>query len=156
MSDNGNVNVYTDGACLSNGRSDARAGIGVFWGDNHPMNVSEPVSGRATNNSGEIQAATRAIQQAEQQGVGRLTINTDSKFLIQSATEWMPAWKNNGWKRSSGEPVRNETDFRALDRAQRESNVQVNWRYVGGHQGVHGNEMADQLAKAGASRYRRY
>lgn len=90
MSDNGYVDVYTDGACASNGRSDARAGIGVYWGDNHPLNVSEPVSGRATNNCGEIQAATRAIQQAEQHGVERITINTDSKFLIKSATEWMP------------------------------------------------------------------
>lgn len=84
------VHVYTDGACSSNGRSGARAGLGVYWGDGHPLNVSEPVSGRATNNTGEIQAATRAIRQAQEHGVEKLAINTDSKFLIKSATEWMP------------------------------------------------------------------
>lgn len=25
--------VYTDGSCRGNGRDDARAGIGVYWGE---------------------------------------------------------------------------------------------------------------------------
>ena len=32
-----NVNVYTDGACSSNGKKNASAGIGVYWADNHPL-----------------------------------------------------------------------------------------------------------------------
>ena len=84
------VQVYTDGACSANGRSGARAGLGVYWGDGHPLNISEPVSGRATNNCGEIQAATRAIKLAINQGVKKLAVNTDSKFLINSVTKWMP------------------------------------------------------------------
>ncbi|PZC87230.1 hypothetical protein B5X24_HaOG201466 [Helicoverpa armigera] len=152
MSNNQFTKVYTDGACSSNGRSGARAGYGVYWGPDHPLNVSSPVSGgRATNNTGEIQAATRAMQQAYENGIPRVEINTDSKFLIDSATKWMPGWKQNGWKLASGEPVKNERDFRELDRAAR--NVEVKWRHVPSHQGVHGNEMADKLAKAGASKY---
>lgn len=90
MDNEGYVQVYTDGACSSNGRSGARAGLGVYWGEDHGLNVSEPVSGRATNNCGEIQAATKAIKQAIQNGVTKLTINTDSQFLINSVTKWMP------------------------------------------------------------------
>lgn len=86
----GYVQVYTDGACSANGRSGARAGLGVFWGDGHPLNVSEPVSGRATNNCGEIQASTKAIKLALQNGIQKLAINTDSKFVINSVTKWMP------------------------------------------------------------------
>lgn len=86
----GYYQVYTDGACLGNGRDGARAGIGVYWGPGNPLNTSEPVSGRHTNNSGEIQAATRAMKQAADNGIQKLTINTDSKFLIKSGTEWMP------------------------------------------------------------------
>ena len=37
--------VYTDGACEGNGKAGARAGIGVYWGPDHPWNVSEPVRG---------------------------------------------------------------------------------------------------------------
>ncbi len=29
--------VYTDGACSNNGKKNAAAGIGVYWGDNHPL-----------------------------------------------------------------------------------------------------------------------
>lgn len=88
----GYYQVYTDGACSGNGRDGARAGIGVYWGEGNPLNTSEPVSGRHTNNSGEIQAATHAMKQAAANGIKDLTINTDSKFLIKSATEWMPGW----------------------------------------------------------------
>lgn len=33
----GYVEVYTDGACSANGTDYARAGIGVFFGNNHPL-----------------------------------------------------------------------------------------------------------------------
>lgn len=89
MDDSGYVVVYTDGACSSNGTSKARAGLGVYFGENHPLNVSEPVSGRATNNCGEIQATTKAIQLARSMGVNKLAIKTDSKFVIDSVTKWM-------------------------------------------------------------------
>lgn len=34
---NGYVHVYTDGACQNNGRVGAKAGIGVWFADNHPL-----------------------------------------------------------------------------------------------------------------------
>lgn len=86
----GYVIVYTDGACFSNGAYGARAGIGVYWGDDHPLNVAEPVYGRQTNNTAEIQAATRAMKIAASNGIRKLLIITDSKFLIDSVTKWMP------------------------------------------------------------------
>lgn len=33
----GYVIVYTDGSCLGNGRKDACAGFGVYFGDNHQL-----------------------------------------------------------------------------------------------------------------------
>ena len=48
------VVVYTDGACSYNGREGARAGIGVYWGDKHPFNVSERLGGKQTNQRAEI------------------------------------------------------------------------------------------------------
>ena len=30
------VVVYSDGSCMKNGRCGARAGIGVYWGDDDP------------------------------------------------------------------------------------------------------------------------
>ncbi|KAJ8733868.1 hypothetical protein PYW07_014419 [Mythimna separata] len=151
VDNDGFVQVYTDGACSANGKTGARAGLGVYWADGHPLNISEPVSGRATNNCGEIQAATRAIKVALQNGVDKLSINTDSKFVINSVTKWMPGWKRKGWKLASGEPVKNEKDFKDLDSVQHK--LQIKWNYVEAHRGIHGNERADELAKAGAAMY---
>lgn len=60
--------MYTDGACENNGRAGAKAGIGVWFGENHALNVSKPVKGKATNNVAEIQACISAVQLAREQG----------------------------------------------------------------------------------------
>ncbi|XP_046820804.1 ribonuclease H1 [Vespa crabro] len=141
------VDVYTDGACSSNGRRGARAGIGVWFGDNHPLNVSEPVVGRATNNMAEIQAVTVAARQAEKAGIKKLKINTDSKFLINCITNWMPKWKKNGWKTATNKPVINKTELLEMEAALK--SLDVKWNHVNGHVGIYGNEMADKLARQG-------
>ena len=35
-SSGGRAVVYTDGSCCGNGKKEARAGIGVYWGEDHP------------------------------------------------------------------------------------------------------------------------
>ncbi|XP_063373903.1 ribonuclease H1 [Cydia amplana] len=147
----GYVQVYTDGACSGNGTQGARAGLGVYWCDNHPLNRCQPVSGRATNNCGEIQAATLAIKIALQHGIKKLTINTDSQYLINAVTKWISGWKQKGWKLTSGKAVKNEIDFKDLDSVMHK--LVIRWNYVKAHNGKHGNEMADRLAKAGATMY---
>ncbi|XP_066595871.1 ribonuclease H1 isoform X1 [Prorops nasuta] len=149
IDDNGYVNVYTDGACTSNGRKNAQAGIGVWFGDNHPLNVSQPVLGRQTNNMAEIRAVTVAAEKALAAGVTKLKINTDSQFLINCITKWIKGWKRNNWKTSSGKDVINKLELLELEEALKP--LQVSWNYVKAHKGIHGNEMADKLARLGAS-----
>ncbi|CAG8535282.1 25761_t:CDS:1, partial [Gigaspora rosea] len=48
--DTNKLRVWTDGSSFGNGSITARAGIGVFWGDNDPRNLSERLSGDQTNN----------------------------------------------------------------------------------------------------------
>lgn len=35
--DDDHLEAYTDGACENNGRANAKAGIGVWFGDGHPL-----------------------------------------------------------------------------------------------------------------------
>ncbi|XP_069686371.1 uncharacterized protein [Periplaneta americana] len=146
----GYVEVYTDGACEQNGRVGAKAGIGVWFGDNHPLNYSERVRGRLTNNTAEIQAATCAVDLAKRAGIAKLLIHTDSQFLISCITVWIHKWKTNDWKLKDGGPVKNKEDLIALDQAL--EGISVRWNHVRGHRGNHGNEMADALARAGAKK----
>nr|XP_025723481.1 ribonuclease H1 isoform X3 [Callorhinus ursinus] len=82
------VVVYTDGCCVSNGRRRARAGIGVYWGPGHPLNVGFRLPGRQTNQRAEIHAACKAIEQAKAQNIKKLVLYTDSMFTINDACSW--------------------------------------------------------------------
>ncbi|XP_018320420.1 ribonuclease H1 isoform X2 [Agrilus planipennis] len=149
----GYMTVYTDGACENNGKVNAKAGIGVWFGSGHSWNISEPVKGRPTNNTAEIQACIRAIEKAHSNGIKKLLIKTDSQFVINSMTKWIKRWKQNNWKLSTGGDVKNKTDFVKLDTL---INLldDVQWEYVAGHAGNEGNEEADRLARNGATLYK--
>ncbi|XP_026551030.1 ribonuclease H1 isoform X1 [Pseudonaja textilis] len=142
--------VYTDGCCSRNGHQEARAGTGVYWGPGHPLNTSERLHGRQTNQRAEINAACKAIEQAKRQNITKLAIYTDSKFTINGVTNWIPNWKNNGWKTSAGKEVTNREDFERLDKLSEGMDIQ--WMHVPGHAGFPGNEAADRLAKEGAGK----
>uniref|UniRef100_A0AAG5DGS4 Ribonuclease H1 n=1 Tax=Anopheles atroparvus TaxID=41427 RepID=A0AAG5DGS4_ANOAO len=152
--DDGFVHVYTDGSCEGNGQAHAAAGLGVYFAEGHALNTAQPVSGRATNNCGEIQAASMAIRLAREQGVRRLVINTDSKFLIDSITKWLPGWKRRNWTLASGGPVKNKTDFQELEGELSAGDIEIKWNHVDAHCGILGNERADELARKGTQMYR--
>lgn len=41
-------------------------------------------------------------------GLSRISIQTDSEFVIKCVTQWMPQWITNGWKTSKGVDVKNK------------------------------------------------
>ncbi|VUZ51707.1 unnamed protein product [Hymenolepis diminuta] len=143
------VLVYTDGSCKGQ-QNNRRAGIGVFWGENHPWNVAERLSGRQTNNRAEIEACIRALQQANKAGIMGVKIVTDSKFTINCATIWYFKWIKNGWKLANGAPVLLKADIQRLADELASPGLRVSWCHSPGHRGKWGNEQADQLANAGA------
>ncbi|KAF5272782.1 hypothetical protein FQA39_LY07809 [Lamprigera yunnana] len=151
--ESGFVVVFTDGACENNGKKNARAGIGVWFDDNHPLNLSQPVNGRATNNTAEIQACIQAVKTAHANGVTKLKIKTDSEFVINSMTKWIFKWRINNWKVATGGDVKNKEDFVTLDNTLKLME-KVIWEHVDAHKGIQGNEAADTLAKAGALLYK--
>ncbi|XP_027793559.2 ribonuclease H1 isoform X1 [Marmota flaviventris] len=142
------VVVYTDGCCSSNGRRRARAGIGVYWGPGHPLNIGIRLPGRQTNQRAEIHAACKAIEQAKAQNISKLVLYTDSMFTINGITNWVQGWKKNGWKTSTGKEVINKEDFMQLEELTHGMDIQ--WMHVPGHSGFVGNEEADRLAREGA------
>ncbi|KAI0984116.1 hypothetical protein GJ496_003080 [Pomphorhynchus laevis] len=140
--------VYTDGCCINNGKNGAVSGIGVYWHEGSSFNVSERLPGKQTNNRAEIHAAIRALEQCISLNKSSITIRTDSQFMIDCMTKWIGKWKSNGWRLSTGEPVKNRSDLEELDRLCYQ--VDVAWQHVPGHSGDFGNEKADQLAREGA------
>lgn len=142
--------VYTDGAATGNGRDGARAGYGVYWGDDDPRNVSQPLMGsRQTNQRAELQAIISALGQTQSMP-GALEIRTDSSYSIKCITEWSLGWAKNGWRNSKKQPVENQDLIKEAIALKQSRAGPTIFTHVRGHAGEYGNEMADRLAVAGA------
>jgi ribonuclease HI len=75
---------------------------------------------------------------------------TDSKYVLQGATEWLPAWKARGWRTASREPVKNQDLWERLDAVLAAQDI--DWQWVKGHSGLEGNEFVDELANQAIDR----
>ncbi|CAF3929400.1 unnamed protein product [Rotaria sp. Silwood2] len=139
--------VYSDGCCFGNGRSGSKGGYGVYWDDDHPWNISERLKGDPTNQRAELTAAISAMEVALSNSVTHLEIRTDSKYTIQSATQWIHGWKKSNWiKKTDSQPVMNKDLMVRIDELQQK--LKIKWTYVAGHSSNKGNDEADRLAKA--------
>ncbi|WFD07248.1 hypothetical protein MVES1_002608 [Malassezia vespertilionis] len=155
------LTVYTDGSSRGNGRLGARAGYGVYWDDPeyHHLNVSRRLDGEVqTNNRAELTAILTAVEACPVPSKP-LRIFTDSQYalngttvytLTPAITKWMPQWRKNNWKTSTGSQVQNKALLLALDAAFLARPVRPLLVHVRAHAGTRGNEMADALANKGA------
>ena len=150
----GYTTVYIDCSCSTSSEG-PRAGIGVWWGDQHALNYSAPLEGVEGSTlqwkqAGAVQAAVKVISQAREEGRGKLVVHTDSRYLVKCATKWIAAWKARGWRSASGHPPKNQTELEVLDDLLAE--VEVRWTHVRERTGVRGHSEADRLARAGAAK----
>src|SRR5690349_25173603 len=76
----------------------------------------------------------------------KVTIHTDSKYVMDGASKWLQRWKANGWKTADKKPVKNGELWLALEKALERHTV--SWVWVQGHSGHPEHERADELARA--------
>lgn len=165
--------IFIDGACTRHQDHGPRAGVGIYFGPDHPLNTSDAVPGaRQTSTRAELLAAVLALEQTGARGcpvyadssvdfrelARRIdkadalraeyrnpTIHTDSKYVIDCATAHLENWIHN-------KPLHPEFDlFMRLQEALSE-NREVQWVHTPAHCGHPGNEIADRLAKAGCQK----
>lgn len=136
------VVIYTDGACSGNPGPGGWGAI-LMNGDNRKE--LKGGEGETTNNRMELTAAIEALNALKEPC--KVTLYTDSKYVMEGITSWMPGWKQRGWKTAAKKPVKNQDLWMALDDAK--SRHAVKWKYVEGHSGIPGNEHADMLANRG-------
>ncbi len=91
--------VYTDGSCINNGRPDAKAGIGIFFGPDDPRNISKRVQGKQTNNTAEVSAILGVfpILKREIESGMNVCIVSDSSYAIRCATTYGKKQEKKGW-----------------------------------------------------------
>ena len=70
-------------------------------------------------------------------------IHSDSEFWINVLTKWAPGWEKRGWTKKGGE-IKNLDIVRELYDLYTKSQADLRW--VRGHEGDEGNELADEWA----------
>jgi ribonuclease HI len=140
------VRIYTDGACIGN---PGPGGWGaVLLSGPHRKELSGGEE-RTTNNRMELRAAIEALRALREPA--EVDLFTDSVYLKRGITEWLPRWKEEGWRRREGKrllPLANEDLWRELDRLTGMHRVHFHW--LAGHAGDAENERADRLARRAA------
>lgn len=138
MSDTPVVKIYSDGACQGNPGPGGWAAVLISHGHKKEICGAEP---QTTNNRMEITAALEGLKALKKPSDVHLF--TDSSYLVNAATKWLPGWKARGWKRKDG-VLLNADLWQELDREM--AKHKINWTWVKGHAGDRYNERADQVA----------
>ncbi len=136
------VEIYTDGACRGN---PGPGGWGVLLIAADRRRTMHGGEHETTNNRMELTAAIEALNALR--GTREVVLHTDSKYVMDGIREWLPNWKQRGWKTSKKKPVKNQDLWQALDEAT--ARHEITWKWVRGHDGNAGNEEADALANRG-------
>lgn len=136
------VAAACDGACSGNpGPGGWGALLRFADGSVHEMGGANPAT---TNNRMELTAALALLEALKDLPHDpRLTIRTDSRYLIDGFGKWIQGWKRKGWRTASGGPVLNRDLWEQLDQARLPG---VELVHVKGHSGDPDNDRCDAIA----------
>ena len=140
---NGIVEIFTDGACKGN---PGAGGWGVLLRCGKHEKTLAGGEDNTTNNRMELLAAIQGLEALNKSC--RVILTTDSQYVKQGITQWLAGWKKKGWKTASGSAVKNQDLWQRLEATCQAHEIE--WRWVKGHSGHHGNEVVDKLASGAA------
>jgi ribonuclease HI len=134
------VIIYSDGACEPNPGPGGWAAL--LYSGKHQRTLTGSAT-NTTNNRMELTAAIEGIKALKSPCL--VDFYTDSEYLKRGITEWMPRWRERGWRRKGG-ILANADLWQALDEAIQKHEIE--WHWLRGHTGNPHNDRVDQLARA--------
>ena len=104
------LNIYTDGACSTNGTWDSAAAICVYV-DEQAIYKHGNFLGKATNNIAELEAFKMGLEFLNRPIHYPRIVNiiSDSAYIVNCFNQkWYENWEKNNWITSSKTPVKNK------------------------------------------------
>lgn len=146
---NGEIVIYTDGACSGNPGPGGWAAV-LIWNE-HRKEISG-YEAHTTNNRMELRAAIEALKTLKRKNLP-VRIVTDSQYLMHAFTKnWLDSWIRKGWMTASREPVKNRELWEELIRIT--AHIKVQWAWTRGHALNELNNRCDELARAEIEKHR--
>ena len=137
------TSVFTDGACTNNGNDNAAAGLGIWYGEEDPRNLSMRVPiKQQSNQTGELMAIL--VVAMNHPPNENLRIISDSRYVIDGLTKHLEKWEARDWT-----DTQNGNLFKCITAWLRWRPGKTILKWVKGHSGIKGNEEADRLAGEG-------
>ena len=133
------IKIYTDGACRGN---PGKGGWGALLVYKKSSKELYGFSADTTNNIMELTAVIESLKSIKRKCP--IIITTDSTYVKNGITNWIESWKKNNWKTTKKKPVKNKELWIELDTLCKLYDIE--WKWVKGHSGHPGNEVADALA----------
>jgi ribonuclease HI len=140
--------VYTDGACSNNGKKNALAGFGIYFGPNDIRNVSKKIEGKQSNNIAELTAIkdTYDIIKTDIINGKKIAIVSDSEYSIKCVSSYGEKCHKKNW---NVEIPNKELVKYTYEIYKEQQNIQfIHIKAHTGNTDIHsiGNENADKLA----------
>lgn len=129
------VKIWTDGACVSNGKENARAAWAFVTRD---YEASGTLDGKQTNNRAEAFAIYHALVWAVHKGKKHVRVYTDSQITI------------HGLKKPAEKVKENRDIFESIEQLIEKNSLLVRYEKVLGHADDINNSRADHLANTRA------
>lgn len=132
--------IFTDGAAKGNPGPGGWGAV-LLYSDR----VQEIGAGKdnTTNNEMELKAVVEALKVVSD-SKKHLEIYSDSKYVVQGATNWVFNWMKNGWKTMNKTEVLHKELWQELISLTKDKEIE--WHKISGHVGLIGNECADKIA----------
>ncbi|KAK8194768.1 ribonuclease H-like domain-containing protein [Phyllosticta capitalensis] len=160
--------VFTDGSCLTNAQGQTYTGWGIATGTNESQQYAIPFDcsvGKRTSQRAELLGAYEGMirglrdmirdcprygeQHTDWGNRNELVIFCDSEYVVKTMMQWLPVWKANDMKNSSGKTPANLDIILNFDEridAYAREGYHVGFKHVPRHR----NELADKLSKRAA------
>ena len=149
------MTFFVDGSCSGNGSALAKGGFGVVGLKyDNPIYFFASGSQETTNNREELKAILHVFTKFGLDIKNQRVLSpeeypivySDSRYAVNTLTEWMFNWAKNDWTKSDGKTPENldliKTYYELWQQGWR-----IDLRKVQGHAGVYWNEVADEMAK---------
>ncbi|MDR1106432.1 MAG: ribonuclease HI [Treponema sp.] len=157
------LTIYTDGGCSGNPGPGGWAYIieAVFYsgavieGD-RAKEIPESAKiimekwgaeSNTTNNRMELSAVIAALEALPGLALSpeKITVYTDSQYVQKGITQWIHSWKQNNWRTSGKDPVKNRDLWQRLDELS--ACFPLVWVWIKGHAGNKMNERCDRMTQ---------
>jgi len=142
------VKIITDGSCLGN---PGRGGWACILRYHEHARELYGYSPHTTNNRMELTAALEGLNALKEPC--EVEVVTDSEYLKNGITSWVPNWKRRNWMTSQKKPVINRDLWEGLDAAV--TRHKTTWSWTKGHASHADNNRCDELAQMAAREQRR-